>query len=381
MQHSHCRLLELPREPRDEIYSWVLASTRVTFGEMPGVYYGIKLTINKSHPYSLALLYTCRQIKAEVRSHWISWVVFNFQTPESLLDTLTKLPTVKVAAIRHIRVNGRPVMLSLAHDDVYYRLAWSLKLVPHLQLDTLTVLGGSANNISGGPAQVDYNTLDGLIASGTGWKELYYITPNSSILSFQKTERFGQTYLRKPQPDTWRSALSQRDGPDSGASVIIYRSRTSIPGSIVNHIERETFEQVVAPQDLEDFAIEKDPVLTSPSEQHKEVFVVVKRGRDANITEASMPPYNQDYGIRALALNMTWAQVREYYTEGGDNDDESSFDGPGLLSTSVSLDTYGCNAHEIDWADSRDLEIATRGGQSEDWDECTVADLLRSRFV
>ena len=163
LQHSRCRLLELPRELRNEIYSWVLASTRVTFGEMPGVDCGITPTINKSRLYSLALLYTCHQVKVEIGTNWIGWVLFNFQSPESLLDTLTGPPTAQVTAVRHIRVNGLPVMLSLPHDDIYYRLAWTLKLVPHLQLDPLTVLGGGAHDISLCPAQVDYHTLDELI--------------------------------------------------------------------------------------------------------------------------------------------------------------------------------------------------------------------------
>jgi hypothetical protein len=257
-----------------------------------------------------------------------------------------------------------------------------LKLVPHLQLDTLTVLGGSASNISGGPGQVDYNTLDDLIAYGTGWKELHYLTPNSSCLSFQKTERFGQTYLRKPQPEAWRLALSQRDGRDSGASVMIYRSRTGIPGSIIEQDEREIFEQHVAPPHLEDFALAKDPFLTLPSEQCREVLVIAKRGREAVITEeTSKSPYNEDYDIRALALNMTWSQIRENYTEGGDDDDENNFGGSEAPHTMVRLDSYGCHAHEIDWADGKDTGSVARGGQSQDWNEHTAADLLRSRLV
>jgi hypothetical protein len=164
--------------------------------------------------------------------------------------------------------------------------------------------------------------------------------------------------------------------------VFIYRSKTSSPGSIVNHLEQETFEQVVAPQDLEEFGLAKDPVLTSSSEQYKEVLIVAKRGRDADITqEVSKLPYDQDYDIRALAQNMTWSQIRENYTEGGYDDDENTFGGSRLLSTAVKLDTYGCNAYEIDWADNSDPETAAGGGQSETWNEYTAADLLRSRFV
>ena len=381
-QPSRCRLLTLPRELRDEIYAWVLASTRITFGAKLEGNRSIEPTINKSRPCSLALLYTCKQIKGEIGLLWIGWVLFNFHSPESLLDILTGLPTTQVASIRHVRVNGRPVMLSLPHDDVYYRLAWTLKLVSHLQLDTLTVLGGSASNISGGPGQVDYNTLDDLIAFGTGWKELQYITPNASILSFPKIERFGQTYLRKPQPDAWRSVLYQRDGPESGASVIIYRSRAPVPGSILNCRQRETFEQTIVQPQLEEFGLAKDPFLDSSSEQCKELLVVVKRGRDANIIEqVPKPPHDRNPDIRALALNMTWSQIRENYAKGGADEDEDIFGDSTLPRVMSTLDTYGRNAYEISWADSRDPDIAAGGGQSDDWSEHTAANLYRSRFV
>ncbi|KAF1828448.1 hypothetical protein BDW02DRAFT_574868 [Decorospora gaudefroyi] len=62
-QPSRCQLLTLPRELRDEIYAWVLASTRITFGAKLEENRSIKSTINKSRPCSLALLYTCKQIK------------------------------------------------------------------------------------------------------------------------------------------------------------------------------------------------------------------------------------------------------------------------------------------------------------------------------
>lgn len=383
-------LLQLPRELRDEIYSLVLGSTRVTFGEDEESNAAIKPTINKCQPYLLALLYTCRQINKEIGSLWVSWVLFNFQAPESLLDILTELPTKTIAAIRHIRVNGRPFMLSLPDGDVYYRLAWVMKLVPHLQLNTLTVLGGCATNIAGGSAQVDYDTLDDLIAHGTGWKELHYITPNSMFLGFHKTERNGKTYLRKPQPHTWISALYERDGSDSGASLIIYRSKISKPGCIINHLERETFEQVVASNDLEAFGLKKDPFLTSSSEKDKEGLVVVKRGRNANILEeVSKPPYDQNRDMRALGPKMTWKQIRHDYIEGRcdsdynfeDNDDyggfrfDSNYPFGQSSRTTVNVDDHGSNAHEINWAD----QIIQN--QPEDWNERTALDLLRARIV
>jgi hypothetical protein len=73
-----------------------------------------------------------------------------------------------IASICQIQVSSKPIMLSLPHDDVYYRLPWTLKLLPDLQLDTLTVLGGRANDTAGGPSQVDYTTIDEMVEHGTG---------------------------------------------------------------------------------------------------------------------------------------------------------------------------------------------------------------------
>lgn len=383
-----CQLLQLPQELRDEIYLWVLGSTRITFGEDYSFKSSLKPTVNKTASNALALLYTCRQIREEIGSLWISWVLFSFQTPESLLDILTKLPNATVKAIRHVRTNGRPVMLSLPQNDVYYRLTWTLKLVPHLRLDTLTVLGGSASNIAGGPAQVDYNTLDGLITHGTGWKQLRFITPNSLILGFQKTERFGKTYLREPQPDAWRSALYQRDGLDSGASVTIYRSKIDKPGSIVNYLERETFQQSAALGDPGEFGAVKDPFLTLPCERDKEVLVVVTRGRHTDILrEQSRPPYDPEYDIRALASGMTWSRIRKEYTEGYCSDDEEflvyrSYGGIGWSHLpAVEDDTYGQNAHEITWSDNMDPDYRASGGHSDDWDEQAALRILQSRIT
>lgn len=80
-----------------------------------------------------------------------------------MLDKLYFLPKENLSQIRHVRTNGRPVMFSLAHDDVYYRLAWVMKLLPELRLDTLTVLAGYPNKFAGGTAQARYDTVDGLV--------------------------------------------------------------------------------------------------------------------------------------------------------------------------------------------------------------------------
>lgn len=48
----------------------------------------------------------------------------------------------------HLRVEGSTLMLSYEDDDVYYRLASMLGLLPGLRLDTLTVLGSPRTKLA-----------------------------------------------------------------------------------------------------------------------------------------------------------------------------------------------------------------------------------------
>lgn len=316
------RLLNLPAELRDAIYFWLLASTYITYGEVSATFQRIKPTVNKTHSQALAILRTCRLISQEIGLRWTDWTVFRFESAEALLDVLTEAPTTCVASIRHIQVSSKPIMLSLPHDDVYYRLSWALKLLPHLRLDTLTVLGGHANDTAGGPAQIDYTTIDEMIRYGTGWRQLHYITPDSSVLSFPKTERFGQTYLRKPQPGTWGSVLSDRDGLGSGSSVTIHRSTAFSEHSQFSRGERDAFEQSVTPKQLEDYALMEDSFLATSNERHKATLVIAKRGRNVNVMEeVCHPPYDQEFDLRALSATLLWSEVRKNFTEGGADED------------------------------------------------------------
>jgi hypothetical protein len=199
----------------------------------------------------------CRQIYEEGKALWISRVLFNFENVESLLDKLSALPHATLSQIRHVRTRGQSLMLSPPDDDddVYYRLAWALKLLPGLQLDTLTVLGQSQGLL-------DYDTLEGLIEHGDGWRELRYITPDSTMLGFKKVELYmADPYWRRPQPTTWNETLLKRDGVDPKSTVTIYRStQPEIPGTVMNAGTRQIVDQKnILPSDLETFGIEEDP--------------------------------------------------------------------------------------------------------------------------
>ena len=388
-------LLELPGELRNEIYLWVLGSTRITFAEdwKRNRGWDIWPIVNHSPPHPLALLYTCRQIQREIGSNWISWILFNFATAESMLSFLTVIPPAQIAAIRHIRVSGCPALLQLVQTVWHYTLAWTMKLLPDLRLDTLTVIGFGGN----GPPELEYHVVDQLVTHGAGWKELHYITPVSDLLSFGVLN-YGRIYQRRPQPADWAHVLGQRDGPESGSSVTIYRSTSSIKGSVVNQDEREIFEQDAVSLDPTKFGKKIDEVLRTPEERNKGVLIVIKRGENANITEnitedltnALNPspaqridfPFYRHEDLRAW--NRSWNEIKDelwrcdekvradiecrpvrHILDGNvyehDEDPEEEEKSRSMAvenfflvrcrvpSTIVEPDTYGCDAHAINW--------------------------------
>lgn len=351
--------MQLPGEMRVEIFSWVFSSTRITFGEVSiGGRSAINPTINKSKPHALALLYTCRQIYSETRSLWKEWVLFNFQTPEAMLDILYPLPENILSRIRHVRTSGRPILLTLLEDDEYYRIVTATKLLPALRLNTFTVLAGSANQYAGGTPEFRYDSIDELIKYGNGWKELRYIAPNSTMLGFAALSAWGRDYIRKPQPRDWNEIIHKRDGADSGASVTIYRSIVAEPGAIIDSHCREVYQQDIPTENIE-FGQKEVKELMSV-EKDREMMIVVKRGWNACIAETRTPPYDQNYDIRAWSENMTWEEIRKEHTDGYDPAEELYWDmykGYGAVFDTVGMapdaapDRCGQNAENINWDD------------------------------
>jgi hypothetical protein len=174
--------------------------------------------------------------------------------------------------------------------------------------------------------EIAYGTLEGLIKHGNGWRELNFITPNSTMLGFAKrdTHMDEYSYWRKPQPSAWDEIIRQRDGANSGASVTIYRSTQSdAPGTVTNSCTRQIFEQKVSsPEDLERFGVTEDKELSGEKEKGKELLFVVKRGRAANIAEQDRPPYELEEDIRQWAHGMTSAEIRRQCVDLGIDEDE-----------------------------------------------------------
>jgi hypothetical protein len=340
-------LLRLPGELREQIYDFLFVSTRVTFGERSTGRIGRRTL--KPAPHSLALLRVCRQIYKECKYFWLSRVLFNFESVESLLDKLSPLPLATLSQIRHVRTRGDTLMLSPpdADDDVYYRLVWALKLLPGLQLDTLTVLGQTQ-----GP--LDYETLEGLIEHGDGWRELRYITSDSTMLGFEKHSMFmANPYWRRPQPTTWNDILLKRDDVDSKPTVAIYRSTQSKnPGTVMNKATRQIVDQMILPpSDLEAFGVEEDPQFVGRGEKEKELLVVVKRSRGADILQHDVPPFSA-YDIRQWAEGMTWQEIKKVAIDFlYDKEEDHYLDSEDEDDTNVEVDKYN-DVDEYVWDDT-----------------------------
>ncbi|KIM96031.1 hypothetical protein OIDMADRAFT_20935 [Oidiodendron maius Zn] len=293
-------LCQIPRELRDQILICLLTSTRISFGKRRTS--RMKSKSIKPAPHALAILRTCRLIHEETKFLWLPHVLFHFERPEDLLDKLSPLHPTTLSQIRYLRTGGAPLVLQPIDDDddVYYRLAYTLKLLPGLSLNTLTVLGPSDGPIA-------YDTLDGLIEYGNGWRELHFITPNSSMLSFKKIDLFmAPPYWRKPQPASWNEILARRDGEGSGSSVTIYRATQLRQGSVIDNRTRQIFDQKA----VANFGVEDDKELSALDEAEKELLVVVKRGQTTNIAEPDGPPFLLENDIRHWSYPMTWTEIR-----------------------------------------------------------------------
>lgn len=318
----------LPQEIRDHICTQLFYSTRFTVGERPTGRIGVVKI--KPAPNGLALLRTCRRAQLEIGDSWLRYVLFCFEDTKTMLDKLSALSVDTLSKLRHMRVSGDTLMLSYFDADVFYRLVSALKLLPGLQLDQLTVLGGHG-------IQVSYDTLGGLVKDGNGWETLRYICYSSAMLGFQSEQHIiihpmaswtaQSEYWRKPQPKHWQTVIEGRDGVTSGPSVTVYRAKEpGLYGSILDPSRRVKFEQKPhLGQDLRADVFPADPQLMTGDEQKKELMVIVKRGSGVNYEEKKDSPFIES-DIRRDLPEMTWKQIRALCI---DNrvDDESSKEG------------------------------------------------------
>lgn len=300
----------LPQEIRDEIYASVFRSTRFASGMRTGGRCDGRQLVSSFRGTALALLRTCRRVRDEIGISWLHRVLFHFEDNDSLLDKFAGLPVTLRKQIRHVRVLENSVMIWVDGDDSYHSTAQIFKLLPGLELDTLTVLGDSDSTSA-------YENLDKLVRYGDGWKVLHYLTltPSSDFLGYKlNDELMLGRHLRQPQPSNWQNALEQRDGRESRTSVVVYRSTVAAtPGAVLqfDFDRREVITQALTDkQDGQIFGHTGDDTSMRPEEVREELLVLVKRGNGVSYAVKKGSPYLPIDDIRQCCPGMTWEDIK-----------------------------------------------------------------------
>ncbi|KAK1817661.1 hypothetical protein LTR12_007969 [Friedmanniomyces endolithicus] len=314
-QQEGSALMQLPQEMRDLIYGFVFCSTRFSYGKRAVGRNKLCRVLSANPGKALSLLRTCRRVHAETGNQCLSQVLFHFEDPEALLDKLSRVNDTVRGGIRNLRIFGLSLLISQddkgnAEEQNQYlsnSTARILKLLPCLNLDKLTILGGI-------PAPLSYDTLDILIRHSDGWKELHFLSHDSEDLGYACSPDLMTLgyhgYLRQPQPATWQAALERRDGPASRSSVMVYRSTDSTPCSLLDPNKRAVFTQhYEVGQSPRTYASVEDPALMAASERTKEILVVVKRGVGVDYAEKKQPTLLK-YDIRENDAARTWEEVK-----------------------------------------------------------------------
>ena len=338
----------LPQELRDYIYMLLFSNTRI-MNNNARWYWSSKGTV-RPVPNSLALLVVCRRARFEIGKSWLHYVLFWYGCGEEMLERLSGLPVDILSQIRHIRVTGTQIQAQgFPGPFPAYPLVSTLKLLPGLRLDQLTVLDFTLNG-------KEYEILSSLIAEGNGWKTLRYVCRSSEMLGFSfRASNLSDPkcrYWRKPEPMHWQTIIERRDGTASNPSVTIYRSKArrgrwypnlSPYSPIMNELrifdpsKRDKFEQKPweGPYWGQDM-VPSDPELMTEREGSKDMLIIVKRGAGADYEERKDSPFAEmDPDWRRDFPGMTWRQIRAKHIDRAgymsqlvdDDDDDDDDDG------------------------------------------------------
>ncbi|KAH7364389.1 hypothetical protein BKA65DRAFT_546273 [Rhexocercosporidium sp. MPI-PUGE-AT-0058] len=297
-------LLRLPAEIRLNVYRSFFSSVSLAFTEPNSL--ALEIALRRT-PNALSLLLVCHQTHLETKTIWLNSIEFEFETLELLMDVFSKLPDSTLSQIRHVLLAKASILIHQPSDQPIGRMftiALVLKLLPALSLDLLTVVGMC-------DCEDSYATLDDLVKYGSGWKELRFLTAQSSMLGFAN-RGWSQSYgERMPQPGAWRKDILGRDGSERGPSVEIFRS-TDVNGGIqavLDTTTRESFEQA-EPEDKTVFGKQKDMQLMAEGEKGKALLVVVRRGKDVDFARDGVAPY-EVHDIGSIPGVVTWSVLKE----------------------------------------------------------------------
>jgi hypothetical protein len=121
----------------------------------------------------------------------------------------------------------------------------------------------------------------------------------------------------------------------------------------MNTATRQIVDQI-PPSDLETFGIDEDPQFVRQGEKEKELLVVVKRSRDADILQHDVAPFTA-YDIRQWAEGMTWQEIRKVAIDRLYDQDEDDDFGFGFEDEkNIEVDKYN-NVDDYVWDDTVSL--------------------------
>jgi len=319
--------MHLPQEIRDEIYANVFRSIHFTHK-----WYDEGRRAGTSTPETgLALLRTCHRVRDEIGLFWLHHVLFDFSTPRKMLDVLADIPITLRRQIRYVCVSGNELMTD--HEPWSpYHTSQVLKMLPGLELDTLTVIVDQF----WGPLASFRNLYD-LIRDSDGWKELHYLLDSPEPFAY-KAVVFDVNNARmlrtdcspRPQPSDLQNTLEQRDGQASHPSVVVYQAAaTAAPGAdmpVLHPCIQKVFNQlreVFAPYERFLVKLEDATPIALEQFERRHFLVVVKRGVGVEYAEKEGSPYLPYGDMREDFPGMTWKEIRvPPVTEHDDDDDD-----------------------------------------------------------
>lgn len=209
---------------------------------------------------------------------------------ETLLEKLSSLPTATTERTRHLRIQDSDVCLWSPAGWENRWIEHLLPLFPELRLETLTVLGPAV----GEDAE---QCLSELIRIGHGWKQLYFITPNSYILAEGPASWVS---LKR-----WLNLLATQDGMDSEGSISIHQE-TAEKASAMTFAARHHFSPIVNFSTLDVDDIPSMASLAITQEMFDlEPLVIVERGRQASCSNKEAAK-----NVWYEAENMSWRDIR-----------------------------------------------------------------------
>jgi hypothetical protein len=324
-QQVHSNIMHLPQEVRDEIYANLFCYTHFTYANAIEDQREERRFNSSACETGLALLRTCRRVRDEIGVSWLHQALFTFLVPYTLLVKLADIPITVREQIRHVCVSGSDLTVVYDEDsECEYDTTQALKMLPGLQLDTLSVIGTRDWSHK---FQAFYN-IDSLLRHSDGWKELHFLADSPEPLDL-KVAAYDVSPLGvktdcspRPQPSDWQETLEQRDGQASHPSVTAYlASDTAAPGAampVLHPCIQEAFAQAQTTDHLQQvFArdakffvrLEDDAAPTTREARNRYMLVVVKRGAGVDYAEKEGSPYLPYGDIREDSRGMTWKEI------------------------------------------------------------------------